>query len=156
MKKQGRTYSAFDTAVYYLTFKDRTKKELADKLTDKGYSSADIDNAINRLELYGYINDENYALSYIKGNMKRKGVKLMAMELERKGIDRETFYQQIERSDIDELSAIEDILKKRYSDISDDTTRRKAYAYFMRKGYKSDDINRAFSRLIKQKEDFDT
>lgn len=155
MKKQCRTYSAFDTAAYYLSFRDRTRKELTDKLTDKGYSLVDIEDAISKLELYGYINDENYALSYIKGNMKRKGSKLIAMELARKGIDKEIFYQQVELSGIDEFSAIEAVLRKRYSDIANDSTRRKAYAYFMRKGYKSDDISRAISNFLKQEENFE-
>ncbi|MCM1273014.1 MAG: recombination regulator RecX [Clostridium sp.] len=155
MKKQNKTYSAFDTAAYYLTFKNRTRKELEDKLTDKGYCTADIEEAINKLELYGYIDDENYVLSYIRDNMKRKGSKLIAMELARKGIDKETFYQQAERLGIDEFGAIEAVLRKRYRDISDDATRRKAYSYFMRKGYKSEDINRAISYFLKEKKEFE-
>ena len=35
--KQPTTYSAFDTAIYYLTFRDRSRKELCDKLAEKGY-----------------------------------------------------------------------------------------------------------------------
>ena len=40
--KQPTTYSAFDTAIYYLTFRDRSRKELCDKLTEKGYEEAEI------------------------------------------------------------------------------------------------------------------
>ena len=59
-------YSAFDTALYYITFKDRTKKEISTKLKEKGYSDLDIEEAILKLKEYGYINEENYAFSYIK------------------------------------------------------------------------------------------
>ena len=59
--KQPTTYSAFDTAIYYLTFRDRSRKELCDKLTEKGYEEAEIAEAVEKLMSYGYIDDERYA-----------------------------------------------------------------------------------------------
>ena len=62
--KQPTTYSAFDTAIYYLTFRDRSRKELCDKLAEKGYEEAEIAEAVEKLMSYGYIDDERYASSY--------------------------------------------------------------------------------------------
>ena len=47
--KQPTTYSAFDTAIYYLTFRDRSRKELCDKLAEKGYEEAEIAEADEKL-----------------------------------------------------------------------------------------------------------
>ena len=47
--KQPTTYSAFDTAIYYLTFRDRSRKELCDKLTEKGYEEAEIAEAVEMM-----------------------------------------------------------------------------------------------------------
>lgn len=87
--KQPTTYSAFDTAIYYLTFRDRSRKELCDKLTEKGYEEAEIAEAVEKLMSYGYIDDERYASSYIRNQMRAKGRRRITMELSGKGVDSE-------------------------------------------------------------------
>lgn len=149
MKESKAKYSAFDTAAYFLSFRDRSAKEIEDKLKEKGYSSDEIEEAVRKLKTYGYINDENYALSYIKSNMRKKGSKLIAIELNRKGIDKDTISNQIDCVDIDEKQAILDVIERKYSNLEDEKVRRRAYAYFMRKGYKSEDISNAFSNYMK-------
>lgn len=81
--KQPTTYSAFDTAIYYLTFRDRSRKELCDKLAEKGYEEAEIAEAVEKLMSYGYIDDERYASSYIRNQMRAKGRRRITMELSR-------------------------------------------------------------------------
>ena len=145
MKKSKVTYSAFDTAAYYITFKDRTEKEVKDKLKEKGYSSQDIEESIDKLKEYGYLNDENYTLSYIKSNINKKGVRLISMELAQKGINKETISEQFEDVSIDEVGVIEDVLFRRYRniDINDDTQKRRVYGYFIRRGFKQEAISKA-------------
>lgn len=142
---KDKSYSAFDTAAYYLSFKARTSKELTDKLLQRGYEEEQIDEAISKLKDYGYVNDYEYAMSYIRGNSRRKGTKLIAMELSGKGIDKDMFLEALEVTGVDERQAILNVITRRYSDLEDESVRRRAYAYFMRKGYKSDDINCAIS-----------
>lgn len=145
MKKSKVTYSAFDTAAYYITFKDRTEKEVKDKLKEKGYSSQDIEESIDKLKEYGYLNDENYTLSYIKSNINKKGARLISMELAQKGINKETISEQFEDVSIDEVGVIEDVLFRRYRniDINDDTQKRRVYGYFIRRGFKQETISKA-------------
>jgi len=145
MKKSKVTYSAFDTAAYYITFKDRTEKEVKDKLKEKGYSSQDIEESIDKLKEYGYLNDENYTLSYIKSNINKKGARLISMELAQKGINKETISEQFEDVSIDEVGVIEDVLFRRYRniDINDDTQKRRVYGYFIRRGFKQEAISKA-------------
>ncbi len=145
MKKSKATYSAFDTAAYYITFKDRTEKEIKDKLKEKGYSSPDIEESIDKLKRYGYLNDENYTLSYIKSNINKKGARLISMELAQKGIAREIISEQFEDVDIDEVGIIEDVLFRRYRnlDISDEAQKRKVFGYFIRRGFKHESISKA-------------
>ncbi len=151
MKKSKVTYSAFDTAAYYLTFKDRTEKEIKDKLKEKGYSSQDIDESIARLKEYGYLNDENYTLSYIKSNKNKKGIRLISMELAKKGISKDTIYGQLEETTVDEVGAIEDVLVRRYRDldIEDETQKRRVYNYFLRRGFGHEAISKALRNYIK-------
>lgn len=144
-------YSAFDTALYYITFKDRTLKEIYSKLKDKGYSDLEIEEAIVKLKEYGYINEENYAFSYIKSNLHKKGSRLIAMELSGKGLDKDIINEQLSCFEDNEEETIVDILGTRYSkaDFSDEKEIRRIYAFFARRGFKYDSISSALSNYRK-------
>lgn len=150
MNNSKARYSAFDTAVYYLTYKDRTEKELRDKLSDKGYGIKDIDAAIGRLAGYGYIDDERYALSYIRSKKGKMGARLIALKLSQKGISRDIIESKLDMADFDEYSDIKKVLSARYSDLSDLATRRKAQGYMARRGYAYEDISNAINSLVKE------
>ena len=114
-------------------------------MKEKGYSSQDIEESIDKLKEYGYLNDENYTLSYIKSNINKKGARLISMELAQKGINKETISEQFEDVSIDEVGVIEDVLFRRYRniDINDDTQKRRVYGYFIRRGFKQEAISKA-------------
>lgn len=138
-------HSAFDTAIHYITFKDRTVKEVQDKLREKGYSSHDIEKAIEKLGYYGYLNDENYALAYIRSNVDKKGMKRINMELLRKGIDHSVIADASENMDVDEVCTIQQMLDRRYGDIDfqDEKEKRRIYNFFIRRGFSYENISKA-------------
>lgn len=115
--KQPTTYSAFDTAIYYLTFRDRSRKELCDKLTEKGYEEAEIAEAVEKLMSYGYIDDERYASSYIRNQMRAKGRRRITMELSGKGVDSEMTRELCMELVPDEAETIYDLLERRYGNL---------------------------------------
>ncbi len=147
MYESKARYSAFDTAVYYITFKDRTVKELRDKLIDKGYSHAEIEDSIKLLLEYGYLNDANYALSYIRSNSNNKGINRIRMELTRKGIDKSVISDAAEDVDFNETDTILDMMNRRYScmDFSDEKAVRRMYGFFVRRGFKYENIMKAMN-----------
>ncbi|MBQ8317774.1 MAG: regulatory protein RecX [Lachnospiraceae bacterium] len=138
--------SAFDKAVNLLTFKDRTVKELEDKLKEKGYNSGEIDEAIDKLSYYGYLNDENYALSYIKDNASKKGVRLLIKELQDKGVDKfiidDVIEEYIDADTIDENAVISNIVNRRFYNVNfnDDKVRRRVINYLLRRGFRYDSV----------------
>lgn len=138
-------YSAFDTAINYISFKDRTVKEIQDKLREKGYSSYDIEKAVEKLRYYGYLNDSNYALSYIRSNMNKKGMKRINMELLQKGIDRSTITDISEEVEIDEVSIIGQMIERRYGDIDfeNEKEKRRIFNSFIRRGFCYENISKA-------------
>lgn len=143
MEKRER--SAFDAAVMYITYKDRTVKELCGRLKEKGYSDFEIEETVEKLCDYGYLNDERYARSYIRYNSDKKGLRRIKSELRQKGIDCSLMSELSENMDIDEVEAIEQMLVKRYEgiDMEDERERRKLYAFFSRRGFSYENINRA-------------
>ena len=147
MSKQNTRFSAFDSALYYLTFKDRTLKEICSKLKEKGYSDSEIDETVLKLQKYGYINEKNYAFSYIKSNINKKGSKLITMELCSKGIPKDIILEELDEFDQQEEDCILNMLSSKYSDVDleDDRQVRRIYSFFARRGFKYDSISNALS-----------
>lgn len=145
MRASGAGYSAFDTAVYYITYKDRTERELRDKLAVRGYRNDEIDACIIKLSEYGYLNDAGYALSYIKSNLGRKGVGRIRLELIKKGVDREIISEVSENITIDETGVIVDMLNRRYktTDLGDERAVKRMYGFFLRRGFRHESIRKA-------------
>jgi regulatory protein len=144
------TYSAFDTAAYFLSFKDRTVKELTDKLREKKYSEAEIDDAISKLLHYGYLDDKRYTAAYIRSNQNRKGINLIKRELYSKGVARSVVDDFLESRETDlysEKEVVRDIYNRRFLgvDICDVRQKRKIYSYFQRRGFSFEVIKNVIS-----------
>lgn len=147
MNNSKATYSAFDTALYYITFKDRTQKEISAKLRERGYSDSDIEEALDKLKEYRYINEENYALSYIRSNISKKGEGLIVRELLKKGISRDVIERQFSYFDEAEEDVVRNMFETRYADVdlSDECVIRKIYGYFQRRGFRYETISHTLS-----------
>lgn len=146
--KSKVTHSAFDTAIYYLTFRDRSQRELIIKLKEKGYSESEIEETIDKLSYYGYLNDERYAFSYIKSHMQNRGKKRIALELSGKGIEKETMNHMFSELVEDESDTVYQLINRRYYglDFSDDAQVRRMYSFFARRGFRYEDIRSAVSK----------
>lgn len=159
MEKSKAGCTAFDKAVNLLAFKDRTTYEIRQKLSERGYSSNDIQDAVEKLTYYGYLNDKNYTISYIRDNTSKKGKRLIDNELIQKGIDKSVLADSYELVDVDELSTVEEIYVRRYasSDISDDKGYRRVVGYFLRRGFTYDTVKKVLNKYKtyeKLKEDY--
>lgn len=82
-------YEAFNKSLKLISNKQRTKKELENKLKD--YSKEIIDKVIKKLEELGYLNEQNYIRSYINDqiNLGVKGPNYIKRELEKIGLNSE-------------------------------------------------------------------
>jgi regulatory protein len=80
---------AYNKAIYYLARRMRSKKEINDYLVSKEVDEPVINEILHRLTAQKYINDEEYALAYVRtqANTTDKGPNVIKMELKEKGID---------------------------------------------------------------------
>ena len=142
MVNQKSRCSAFDKAVNLLAFKDRTTQEITKRLKENGYSSDEIEETVEKLSYYGYLNDENYTISYIKDNTSKKGKKLIANELSHKGIQKDIISDILSNSEIDEVSTIRDIMERRYkdADLNDEKVYRRLVGFFLRRGFSYENV----------------
>lgn len=85
---QDTVRKALGTAIQYLGFRMRSEKEVKDYLKQKEIEDSVIQEVIHRLYSYKYLNDEEFALAYVRTQMKTndKGPNVVKLELKEKGI----------------------------------------------------------------------
>ena len=142
--------ASLEKGIFLLSLRDRTKKELQQKLNEKYRNSRMIEKSVSKLVELGYINDKDYAVSYI---MSRKyGNQRIAYNLMQKGIGRETIEEayfsieeEYERNIEDEKleKAIEKNIKKEEN---------KLIQYLVRQGFS---LNKILSKYKEFKENND-
>ena len=65
---------AMDVAIRYLEYRARTEKQVVTRLQEAGYAQDEIDDCLTRLKALHYVDDTEYALSYLRRNLeKRRG-----------------------------------------------------------------------------------
>ena len=140
---------ALKKMIHYCDYQDRCKKEIFTKLDTFELDDNDRDFIINFLNDEGFINDDRYCRSFVKGklNLKKWGVNKIKLSLITKGIDREIIDDVI--SEIDKDSYKEELvnLLKNKKINEDDPYKRKAklIRYAVSKGYSINDVMEALN-----------
>lgn len=131
---------AFDKALTHISATQKTEREIRTFLTGKGYLSEVVDYVIEKLKGYDFINDGVYAESYVESAAKRKGGRLIRMELKRRGIGEEEIDGALSTiCEEDEIATATTILNKYMRGKPTDTqTLQKAYRYLIGKGFSYD------------------
>ena len=140
---------ALKKMIHYCDYQDRCKKEIFTKLDAFELDDNDRDFIINFLNDEGFINDERYCRSFVKGklNLKKWGVNKIKLSLITKGIDREIIDDVL--SEIDQDSYKEELvnLLKNKKINEDDPYKRKAklIRYAVSKGYSISEVMEALN-----------
>ena len=147
--------TAFDKALTHLSATQKTEKQVRDFLTKKGYLSAVVDYVVEKLRSYQFLDDGAYAESYVGFAAKRKGGKLIRMELRGKGISDEEIDLALDTLDEEqEIQTATAILEKYMrGKTCDKQTLQKAYRYLMGKGFDYEIIRSALKNYGECEED---
>jgi regulatory protein len=78
---------ALNDALHYLSYRNRTKYEVREKLKEKEYSSITIRKVIDELVKLKYVDDGAFAKEYIGFKIKKMGKRKIKYKLESMGID---------------------------------------------------------------------
>ena len=148
----SRQTRAREKALYLLSKRDYSKKELTDRLCrEKGRFQSDRTEAAaavaGRMADLGRVNDEAYAARLARDYQlhrlypRRRAIK----ELCGKGIGRELAEEAVEGTGIADADlALAMLRKKYYNRLQDADDRRRTAAALARQGFSYDDIRRAF------------
>ncbi len=147
---------AFISGLRILSYGDNSRKELSVKLMSKGHKSEYVAIALDKLEEYGYINDNRYAryltdrLIRVK-HMSRNGIR---SELLRKGISREIAEITLEETEFDAVQDICTLLETRFrKNLGDEKGVKRTVAALQRLGYGWSDIKTAMRECEVNRED---
>lgn len=150
--RKSEIKSAFEQASKYIGSRMHTKKELFDKLKQKGYEKAIILEAISKLEEYHYVDDALFAKSFVEQNSKYSKT-ILEGKLRQKGVDLEIIKNVLEgvSDDNEYLLCLEHMTKYiKTKDMSKEGAREKLFASLARKGFNFDFIKRAYSEIKNQ------
>ena len=141
-----------DYALKVIEFKDRTEKEIREKLTQKGYDENITEDEIAFLKDYGFINDLRYAQRFVSDaiNLKKWGMARIRAELLRKGVDREIIDNAVEDAfmDIDDDRLLKEMQRRfKNSDLSNIKERTRIFNFYMRRGFSPDEIKGAMNSM---------
>jgi len=137
-------------ALKYLGSRDRTEKELRERLTRRGCAPAAIDAAMERLMAARLVDDESLARRYVEVRLAERpsGAIRLAQDLHRRGVDRVTIDRVLEEfaDRIGTQEAAVDLLRRvanRYRGLDSTTARRRMYGMLARRGFDPERTARA-------------
>ena len=136
-------------ALSLLNYMDRTESQLRQKLKEKSFNEKAIDEAVEYVKSFGYINDVGYAERYILNRQMSKSKREIYAALCQKGICREDIELAMEScyEAEDEFAAILRLCEKKHfvAEEATDTEKRRMYQYLLRKGFRGEDVCKALN-----------
>lgn len=145
--------TAKECALFLLEYRDRTEKEMRQKLKEREYTQEEIDQVLVFLKEYRFINDAEYTRRYIRVNSTKKSTRQIRVELEKKGIGKELLSLCLEEAPVDEEEQIRKLLvKKGYvpGEKMEPDAYRKVMGALCRKGFDYDTIRRVTARMCQE------
>ena len=147
LQEENEFSGAFDLALNYVSRYRKSKKQVIDYLVKKGYLYQLAVKVVEKIEGYGFVDDTDYAKSYVRQNSKSKGKKLLKMQLRLKGIDKDTAESAVDEIE-DETPAATELAKKymRNKEVTKENL-AKCYRYLLSKGFSYDSARNAINQI---------
>lgn len=144
---------AKDKALKFLSYRQRSHKEIEDKLKKEGFSDEIIDKTIDFLKNYNLIDDMAFAKNFImdKAKINKYGPEKIKYELYMKGISKDIIDKALEDYG-DEYSIALELAKKKiksYKDNDRNSIYRKLGGFLQSRGFSYECISRVLRELVK-------
>lgn len=141
----------YNSAIKILSLRAHSEKELKDKLLRKNRASYIVDDVIYKIKEQKYLDDQAFAVAYIKElfEQKKKSKNFILFKLKQKGISENVVHQILSEYDVDEKDRIKKIIEEKYGkiQINDEKNRRRIYNFLVRAGFDVGDILSALNEM---------
>ncbi|MCI8293129.1 MAG: regulatory protein RecX [Hespellia sp.] len=143
-------------AMHLLNDMDRTEAGLREKLRQNLYPGDVIDQAIEYVKSFGYINDYRYASHFIESRRRSKSRREIQAMLTQRGISKDVLEVALEEAyaeDGDQTAILAILQKKRFEKaLGRPEEMRKIYAYLARKGFRYEEVRRVIQEYSEDRE----
>ena len=114
---------------------------------------ASLQDAVEYVKGFGYVNDERYASHYISGRIRTKSRQQIMRELMQKGLDRDTadriWKELAETEEPQEQEMIREHILKKYNENTalNEKEMRRLYSFLTRRGFSMNDISKVLEEM---------
>lgn len=151
LKDKDNIKKAKNKAYNYLSYRQRTCKEMRKYLENKEFNNQTVEITISELLNEGYLDDYKFAETFLleKSNLKAYGPYRIKYELQNKGIESSIIDKvlPIYEEDIDELTRLVLAKYKNIANESNDVIYRKVGGFLQRKGHSYDTIKKIINEI---------
>jgi regulatory protein len=153
---QDEREKAYQTALGFIGYKDRTKLEISKRLEKAGFTAEIIQRTISELEDKEYINDQRFAQQWveIRSESKPRGRYLLMLELKKKGVD-ESVISEVLVNIPDEEELAREFGKKyihKLSEVDNEVFVKKMTGALLRKGFSYSVTKEVVGNLLLQRQ----
>ncbi len=139
---------ALNYAERLLAIKDRSSREIEQRLKDKSYNKDCIAEVVEYLKQKGFMDDKRLVMEWLKASStwRPKGILAIKSELYKRGINADLINAALKDADTgyDEYKVAKAIVEKRskaLKGINDLKRKKSLYSYLARRGFSFDVIN---------------
>ena len=147
--------AGMDAGLALLGVRDRTAKELSERLRRKSFTQEVAGDVLGRLQELGYVDDRRYAVEFVRGRMVHRpaGRHALRGELRRKGVEAETIDEVLDEcfDGVDEVAVAVGIVQqraRRFAGLDTRTARSRLVSLLQRRGFDFEVIQEAVTRAM--------
>ncbi len=154
MTDENKLKDALNAVYRFLSYRDRSKKEVEQKLKEKGFEKSIIQNALTYLQENNYVDDRKFARQWGQSKISNNfyGKYFLEKELLRKGVDADIVNEVIEElySETGEIKIAEQLSLKKmksYKNLDPETGKRRLSSLLQRKGFSTDVVYKVVEKF---------
>ena len=135
-------------ALNLLKMRDRSRKEIIQRLKNDGCPDEIIQKTLEYVDQYHYLDDERFTRNYVEYRGTKKSLRELESELAGKGIHLRSMAEEIEMELPDDRETIHRILEKKWGDHQPDQREKdRMTRYLGRRGFRMSDIFYVYDNL---------
>jgi len=148
---------ALDAALRYLSWRPRSRTELARHLRDRGHPGPAAEAALRRCEELGYVNDRAFALAFVRDRirLRPRGRARLRAELSARGVDAsdaeaaiDAALAETETSEGELLRRVAERRARSLASLDREAARRRLAAYLLRRGFGGSEVRAAVDEIL--------
>ncbi len=155
-KRESDRKIAFDLALRYLGYQKRTRRQLSDYLGRKGFEPEIIEETAARMEEYRFVNDREYAVSWVESRKRGQpaGRRKIECELKNKGISEEVLNDALsgytEEEEFRQALRLAEKYRKKHDNLPVRERMAKIGQALQRRGFDWETISRAVQSVTRE------